>query len=388
VRTSPADRRADPIDGRAVPARGWAILTGRFATLAGLILLQVLRPAGLLMTVRPAAAETTLQTSVDRDSVLIADPINYTIEVLSPPDLLVEPPSPGRQLGPFEVKDIEFLPPEERSGESGQTPTGKQPEKESAEPSEEQPEEPQRTLIRWTLVPYQTGRLEIPPVRIVVIDTSGVADTLQTGARPIEVISLQPDLQGDIRDIKPPEELPRGWAWIGWPIGGLILLAAGLWALRLLRRRRLQKNLEAIPYQGPPRPAHRIALEELDRIAALHLLNRGMVKEHYIQISDAIRRYAEGRYAIGAMELTTWELIGEMKRTAVPEDDCGAFRSFLEECDLVKFAKHIPPAEVRDTLLDRARRLVQTTRIPDRPDGPEEAPAAATDAQPAGVPEA
>ena len=335
----------------------------RWTALAGLLLLLALYQIGLMVEVRPATAEVTLEISVDRDSVLIADPIVYTVEVLAPADLLVEPPMPAQQLGPFEVREIQFLPPEEPGGEL------------------------QRTLFRWTLVPYQTGRLEIPPVQIVVADTSGAADTLRTGAQPIEVVSLEPDLQGGIRDIKPPEELPRGWAWIGWAIGGLVLLTGGLWLLRFLRRRWLHRGLEEIPYQGPPRPAYQIALEELDRIAALHLLDKGMFKEHYIQTSDTIRRYIEGRYAIGAMELTTWELIGQMKRTAVPEDHHESFRSFLEECDLVKFAKHIPPAEVRETLLDRARRMVLATRIPDRPEVPEEAPAAAANAQPAGVSE-
>jgi len=377
--TAPADQRAAfdgrwpaPADGRTAPACRWAALTG-------LVLLPVLCLFGPPVAISSVASEVSLETSVDRDSVLIADPIVYTVEILARPDLLVEPPSFTQQLGPFEVRDIEFQPPEDTSGEHAGQPEGVSPGAKAAML--------RRTLIRWTLVPYQTGRLEIPALPVVVADTAGAADTLHTGVVPIEVISLEPDLQGDIRDIKPPEELPREWAWLGWSIGGLVLLAVGLWVLRRLRRRRLQEDLEKIPYQGPPRPAHQIALEELDRIAALHLLDKGLVKEHYIQVSDAIRRYAQGRYAIGAMELTTWELISEMRRTAVREDERESFRSFLEECDLVKFARHIPPAGIRETLLDRARRLVVATRIPDRPETAEKSPAVATDAQPAGVPE-
>lgn len=400
---------------RIPSAEKWTALTGRWAALAdrwtgmpGLVLLLTLGPAVPSAMALPAPEEMQLETSVDRDSVLIADPIVYIIDVWAPPGVLVEPPQPAQQLGPFEVRDVEFLPPEDQAGSLPGPSSGKTPGRNRAgQPPAKSAGGPLRTRIRWHLVPYQTGRLEIPAVEIVLtgttaiqaagIDTAGAgaagagalgaADTLRTEPYAIEVTSLEPDLQGDIRDIKPPEELPRGWAWIGWLIGGLVLLAAGLWLLRRLRRRGLQRDLKEIPYQGPLQPAHRIALEELDRIAALHLLGKGMVKEYYIQTSDAIRRYAEGRYAIGAMELTTWELIGEMKRTAVPDDDSDIFRIFLEECDLVKFARYIPPAEVRETLLDRARRLVLATRIPERPRAPEKAPALQADTRPAGIPE-
>jgi len=369
MRAFPTDRPAAIVDGRAARAHRRAASTQGRAARAGLALLLILGPVVPSAAVRPAEVEIVVEASVDRDSVLFADPLVYTIDVLAPADLLVEPPPGGQQLGPFEVRDVQFLPPEPAPGG----------------PPGERDDGPQRTRIRWTLVPYRTGRLEIPALPVVVTDTSGAVDTLLTAAQPVEVASLEPDLQGDIRDIKPPEELPRGWAWLGWPAGGLILLAAGLWLLRFLRRRRLRRGLEEIPYQGPPRPAHLVAMEELDRIAALRLLDKGLVKEHYIQASDAIRRYSEGRYAIGAMELTTWELTREMKRTAVPENDRRTFRTFLEECDLVKFARHIPPAGVRETLLDRARRLVQMTRIPDPPEAPEETQEPETETQPAGV---
>jgi hypothetical protein len=335
---------------------GLAAREQQFRFLAALCLI------GLCCGARLARAEVVLKTSVDRDTVYIADPVVYTVDILAAPDVEVTPPAPERQLGPFEVRDYQILPPEE-------TATGQR-----------------RTRILWTLVPFQTGQLEIPTVQIVVGDTAGTSDTLQTRGDLIEVASLNPDLQGDIRDIKPPAELPGGRAWIAWLIGGLVLAAGALWLARSLRRRRLRHGLEKIPYQGPPRPAHRIALEELDRIAALNLLSEGMIKEFYTQVCDVIRRYIEGRYALRAVELTTWELIGEMKRNAVPEDHREGLESFLGECDLVKFAKYMPPAEVRQRLLPRARQLVLLTRITPVPPASENARTTPAAGQPAGTP--
>jgi hypothetical protein len=302
-----------------------------------------------------------LETSINRDTVYIADPVIYTVDIAAPPGSQVKLPPFDQKLGAFEVRDRRLLPPDRSADEQ------------------------QRSRIQWTLVPFQTGQLEIPAITIAVADTSGTTDTLRTSGDLIEVASLHPDLQGDIRDIKPPQELPGGRAWIGWLIGGLGLAIGGLWAARWLRRRRLRRGLEKIPYQGPPRPAHQIALEELDRIAALDLLNKGMIKVFYIQISDVVRRYIEGRYAIGAMELTTWELIGVLKRTAVPGAHLTGLETFLEECDLVKFAKYIPSVEVRESLLQRARDLVLMTRIPTLPPISGQANAPSPQRQPAGI---
>ena len=189
-------------------AHRWAALTytraafiHRWPALAGLALLPVLCLSGLLAVPQPTAAEMILETSVDRDSVLIADPVIYTIEVLAPADLLVEPPPPAKQLGPFEVLDYRILPAEEAADEPASRASGELP----GEPAGPW----QRTRIRWTLVPYRTGRLEIPAVALTVADTTGSIDTLRTGTEIVEVASLEPDLQGDIRDIKPPEELEK-----------------------------------------------------------------------------------------------------------------------------------------------------------------------------------
>ena len=38
-----------------------------------------------------------------------------------------------------------------------------------------------------------------------------------------------------------------------------------------------------------------------------------------------------------------------------------AYQPFFEECDLVKFAKHIPPQKKMDQALDAARQLVYST---------------------------
>ena len=115
-------------------------------------------------------------------------------------------------------------------------------------------------------------------------------------------------------------------------------------------------------YTGPPRPAHEIALEELQRIASLGLLQKGLIKQFYTEISEVIKRYISRRYQMKTMELTTTELISAMKRASVPGKHIGIYQPFFQEGDLVKFAKHIPSRESVDGALDGARHLVHFTR--------------------------
>jgi len=75
-----------------------------------------------------------------------------------------------------------------------------------------------------------------------------------------------------------------------------------------------------------------------------------------------IRRYVGHRYYIITMELTTAELIDSMTDAEIDDVHIETIRSFLEECDLVKFAKHIPPEERMSELVPKARTIVDATK--------------------------
>ncbi|KPL19736.1 MAG: hypothetical protein AMJ92_02030 [candidate division Zixibacteria bacterium SM23_81] len=282
--------------------------------------------------------EISIQASVDPDTVHIGDVITYTLTVIHAPEVTFQATPPGTNLGAFEVRDYQVMPQEEL--QDGQL----------------------QSEIRLLLTTFQTGELDIPAVEIVAVDSSGHIDTLSTSRMPIAVASLNPDQNGDIKDIKPPVKLPGARPFLSWLIGGLILLAVGTALLLYLRKRRLRQALSTIEYQGPPRPAHEIALEELDRIASLNLIQRGLIKQFYTEISEAIKRYIGRRYRLQTMELTTAELVSAMEQASLSEEDVGIFKPFFQECDLVKFAKHIPLPDRIDGALEDARQLVLSTR--------------------------
>ena len=156
----------------------------------------------------------------------------------------------------------------------------------------------------------------------------------------------------DIRDIKPPEEIPTGWEWLWWGLAALVLLALAVWAWRWWQRRKTQ-----VPVV-PPVPAHVRAKQKLEEALALI----GQPKPFVISVSDTARFYLEERFNFRAPERTTEEFLHELQRTElVTRDQKASLGDFLQSCDLVKFAKYEPGEPELRVLHGSALRLVEET---------------------------
>ncbi len=162
-----------------------------------------------------------------------------------------------------------------------------------------------------------------------------------------------------LREIKPPVEIPNPWAWAWWAVGALVVAA-----LVYLAWRYWQKRCAAVP-PLPVIPAHVRARQKLE--AALALL--GQPKEFCILVSDTVRWYLEERFNFHAPERTTEEFLHELRGTnLLTPDQKESLGEFLNRCDLVKFAKYEPrEPELRD-LHDSALRLVAETVPPESPE--------------------
>ena len=73
-----------------------------------------------------------------------------------------------------------------------------------------------------------------------------------------------------------------------------------------MRRLRARRGARPGP---PPRPAHEIALERLDRLGAYGFLENADNRPFYFVVSEVIREYLGARYGFDSLELTTDELV-------------------------------------------------------------------------------
>ncbi len=281
----------------------------------------------------------SVSSSVDQSRITIGDLIRYTVTVTHDEDVEVEMPGLGANLGQFEVRDYDVQDPRMDDGKV-------------------------ISEAEYIISTFFTGEFEIPPLTIAyrTAEDSPI-QTLTTETIQIVVESVKPSEAGDIRDIKPPVEIPRDWWLLGrWFVLGGMIIILGVFLTILYRRKKEGKGL--LPKrEEPPRPPHEVAYEHLDRLRQSDLLEKGAVKEYYIAISEIIRRYIEGRYFVIAMEMTTFEVMEGLSQADLPEAEYQLFGTFLSQCDLVKFAKYIPSEKENVAIMDLAFEIVDKTKV-------------------------
>jgi hypothetical protein len=280
----------------------------------------------------PAAAQTTVDTAVDTTLVTVGDRIELTVSVRHPTGSTVSWPD-SLTLAPFEVLAARASEPRREGGIVVSTAT-------------------------FSLAAFELGELEIPAFDVTVTDASGQTEVLRTDRFAVEIVSVGTDEGGDIREIRGPLAVPVNPLWL--LVAVLLVVVPALLAWLLYRRRAADGDPAAV--RGPPpRMAHEIALEELTALEGSGLLERGRVKEYHIEASEILRTYVSRRFRIDALEMTTFELLGVLDRTGVDGSFRDGLESFLDQCDLVKFAKSRPDVGRSHRLLELARRLIEET---------------------------
>jgi hypothetical protein len=159
-----------------------------------------------------------------------------------------------------------------------------------------------------------------------------------------------------LRDIKGLVPLPSPWWWVA----ALLVMAAGaaVAAWYLWRRR----EMEAVPLGPPPTP-YEIAVQELQQLLADQLMERGELDAFYTRLSDIVRRYLEGRFHLRAPERTTEEFLYEVARdNSLIQEHKDLLGRFLQECDLVKFARFRPGLEDMKRAFEAAQQFIEDTR--------------------------
>lgn len=192
----------------------------------------------------------------------------------------------------------------------------------------------------YPLTPWRPGELELPDIAVVVEGPDGTR-ALQATFKAMTVRSvLPPDTAGI--EPQPPKDV-LGPSRVVWPyIAALVAALAALAAfLYWYRKRRRPLRLE----EGRAVPPRERALEALETIRAIGLVEAGELKEFYGRTTTAVRAFLEEINPEWSGDLTTHELIDRMRATLDTEPDPALVR-LLQAADLVKFANRRPnPAE-------------------------------------------
>ncbi len=210
---------------------------------------------------------------------------------------------------------------------------------------------------------FDSGFYAVPPLEFAWQaegDTS--LNFLQTNPFLLEVGTVAVDTTQAIKDIKHPMEAPYTLQEaLPWILGGLGLVAVifGVWYY--LRKRKKGEKLFAAPPK-PKLPPHIQAINELESLRLKKLWQAGQVKAYHTELTDIIREYVEGRFHIGAVEMTSDEIMDALKTQPVNDEAWQKLTASLSLADLVKFAKAQPLPLENDSSLNNCIDFVNETR--------------------------
>ena len=184
---------------------------------------------------------------------------------------------------------------------------------------------------QFIITAWDSGIYYIPPISFSANSkTEGLLINVQT-------VILEEG--ADLKDIKQPLKEPIGWSDI-WPwLLGILIIALIIYILK--KYVFTKKEMAKIVKPKVIIPADIIALKKLIKLENAKIWQEGNVKEYHSQLSEIIRRYTENRFKFIALELTTDEILEELK-SILSTEQLSNLRTLLQRADLVKFAKRKP----------------------------------------------
>lgn len=295
----------------------------------------------LLISLITAIAQTSLievTAGVDKSVITIGDRITYSLKIERDKNLRIEQPGPAANLGMFEIKDYKIHDPVEENGNIVEQ-------------------------YDYVISVFDTGKFVIPPFPVAFFpsDTSHKYQIIQSEPIDITVESLLSAEDNDIKDIKPPLQIPVEYTRIIL-IGGGFLLLIGIGAFLLYYYRRRKQGVPLFKREVI-RPAHEIAFEALDELLGKSYLEEQKFKQFFTELSDVLRHYLENRFFITAMEETTPELLESLQELELHDEDLSRSKEILDISDLVKFAKYEPQPQEIDNAIELTRNFIQSTHL-------------------------
>ncbi|HXB07307.1 MAG TPA: hypothetical protein VNW04_09330 [Puia sp.] len=267
-------------------------------------------PAMLLHAQRkPAPPPAIVKATIDKDSILIGQPIQLMLEATVPDNI------------PFTWPAVDSLPHFEWL-EKGKPDTSVRPG--------------QRYYRQYfTITSFDSGRWTIPRLTFLAGTKKVMTDSIR-----ITIGYSKIDPAKDFHDIKDIIDIPNPWArWIPWIIGAVTGLSLIL-VFWLVSKRKIIKRL--ITRQMPRLSPLEEAMQHLDELAKQQLSLNGAIKVYYTRLDEIFRVYLFRRMGISSLAETSEELITQLRSSPLQPTQFDSLAETLRMSDFVKFAKYQP----------------------------------------------
>lgn len=203
----------------------------------------------------------------------------------------------------------------------------------------------------FIITAWDSGSYYIPPIAF--------SATSKTQGLLLNVQTIILEEGAELKDIKQPMAAPIGWSDI-WPwLLGIVLLIL----IAYILKKYVFTKKEALKIEKPKViiPADIIALKELITLEKAKIWQEGKIKEYHSSLSEIVRRYTEERFQFIALELTTDEIIDELK-SKLNQEQIQNLKTLLQRADLAKFAKSKPIESENTESMLLAKNFVNNTK--------------------------
>lgn len=252
-----------------------------------------------------AQQKTSVKATVDKNKILIGEPIRITLEA----DIPINEPIHFFAIDTiphFEITERQKIDSSDRD---------------------------EGTVLRQIILvtSFDSGHWVIPSFVF--------AEGLATDSIPVDVVFSEFNPEQDYHDIKdiievtPQKKKDKRWLW--YIIGGGALLVI-LLVVYLLRKKKAAPPVAALvidPYEEAMKHLEKLQQDKMDR------------KQYYSAMVDIFRVYVLKRKGIHSLQKTTDDIVVQLKSIPLPKEQFEKLSQALRLSDFVKFAKYVPSAE-------------------------------------------
>ena len=194
-----------------------------------------------------------------------------------------------------------------------------------------------------TLMTFDTGQIQVPAVSLTYAKSFDDPMRMQAFTEPIDlyattiaVDTLQP-YKPIVGPIDAPIQMKEVFPWI---LGVLLLALIVVGILYWRKHRKTKVDADGNIVRGPVIPPYDKAVDDLKRLREEKMWQSGKVKEYFSTLTDIAREYIEGQFGVNAVEMTTDDILEEVKPLRFSSETYNKLKETMEVADLVKFAKY------------------------------------------------
>lgn len=211
-----------------------------------------------------------------------------------------------------------------------------------------------------TLTSFDSGYYQIPSLEFNYYKADTNRFSAFTDPINVKYTSVSVDTTKPIKDIKPPLEVPFSiWDYIWYIVGIIGFVFIVLVVIYYFYKRKPQQK--EIRNFDPKIPPHVQALLDFEKLEEEKLWQQGKIKDYYSRLTDILRLYLERRFDFPALELTTSEIMIQIKMILSGSEILINLQKILDLADLVKFAKNIPIPQENTLAISLSRNIVEST---------------------------